>query len=49
MTDAQTQIAETVKANDVVLFLKGTKVFISRGRRAQLHGRRFFRRECVGR
>ena len=25
MTDAQTQIDETVKANDVVLFMKGTK------------------------
>lgn len=25
MTDAQTQIADTVKANDVVLFMKGTK------------------------
>lgn len=25
MTDAKTQIAETVKANDVVLYMKGTK------------------------
>ncbi|OUS20894.1 Grx4 family monothiol glutaredoxin [Litorivita pollutaquae] len=25
MTDAKTQISETVKANDVVLFMKGTK------------------------
>ncbi|WP_146345177.1 Grx4 family monothiol glutaredoxin [Falsiphaeobacter marinintestinus] len=25
MTDTKTQIAETVKANDVVLFMKGTK------------------------
>ena len=25
MTDAQTQIDDTVKANDVVLFMKGTK------------------------
>lgn len=25
MTDAKTQIGETVKANDVVLFMKGTK------------------------
>ena len=45
MSDAQTQIKDTVTANDVVLFMKGTKsmpqwVFLARGRRAELHGNR---------